>query len=326
MADQGNYSADQVQALRKQLANTNESWFDRFMEGIANHTDGLTAALAGTVRTPRTELERQIRAATAGMGDQDLQGQIDQRRAGADSTKFETGLKKFDTGQTILRNNGSQIGNAGQMDSILNQINEGKTPIVPGMVAPGADPVTGAPPTNQQALDDQMVRLMPAPEIAATETRPGSTTTFYDKRTGKRVGDQIESPFREFKSAGDSLDDVMAAVDKNNQTKGRPQIILEGPNKTHTLRQVGPGQYAIEPVKPGSDFGDVLGQLVAGRAGGPASPAAPGAAATPSRSAAFSGGGGAKQLDKATAAAILQEAGGDKNAARQLARQRGYSF
>jgi hypothetical protein len=36
--------------------------------------------------------------------------------------------------------------------------------------------------------------------------------------------------------------------------------------------------------------------------------------------------GGGKSLDKATAAAILQEAGGDKQKARQLARERGYSF
>jgi len=35
---------------------------------------------------------------------------------------------------------------------------------------------------------------------------------------------------------------------------------------------------------------------------------------------------GTKTLDKATAAALLQEAGGDKNKARQIAKQRGYSF
>jgi len=37
-------------------------------------------------------------------------------------------------------------------------------------------------------------------------------------------------------------------------------------------------------------------------------------------------GGAGKQLDAQTAAAILQEAGGDKNKARQIAKQRGYSF
>jgi hypothetical protein len=36
--------------------------------------------------------------------------------------------------------------------------------------------------------------------------------------------------------------------------------------------------------------------------------------------------GGGKALDKATAAVILQEAGGDKERARKLARERGYSF
>jgi hypothetical protein len=35
---------------------------------------------------------------------------------------------------------------------------------------------------------------------------------------------------------------------------------------------------------------------------------------------------GAKVLDKTTAAALLQEAGGDKNKARELAKQRGFSL
>jgi hypothetical protein len=43
-------------------------------------------------------------------------------------------------------------------------------------------------------------------------------------------------------------------------------------------------------------------------------------------SAPAAGKGGGKTLDKATAAALLQEAGGDKERARKLARERGYSF
>ncbi|MCK5132409.1 MAG: hypothetical protein KAR40_09705 [Candidatus Sabulitectum sp.] len=92
------------------------------------------------------------------------------------------------------------------------------------------------------------------------------------------------------------------------------QLVMQDPNL----------QFAPSTERLGA-INELFGQIKAGRAGGTPGgggfappPGAPVPAQAPT--------GGTRELDDATAQAILVEAGGDPDRARQIARERGYSF
>ena len=308
----------QAQALAD---NPGGPW-DRFLDGLAR-SPGIGGVIAGGINTPMAAGQRQLAASLqqiAGLKElQGAQSQQIQNQGGA------TGLRSGNLGAA---RNALDVGRA------LNAAN-------PGSQAQMADILTGMENTGKAPTDPQgnLLNVPYTPPVHFMDVRPGGTAMAFNSLTGQALN-QVGTP--QYKDVGPGAAVVELPSGKTvaeRDFKPAPPMTLfpdagtaqkaiddGGYTDTHTFSQETGGYRIIPKNSTAGQFASALGEILNRNGmGGTAAPKPP--PVGPGKPAALAAKPAAgKPLDAATAKAILQQAGGNKDKARALATQAGYTF
>ena len=179
---------------------------------------------------------------------------------------------------------------------------------------------------NFQQVRDSFNRIQTS---AQSPTPAGDLSMLYNYMKMLDPGSVVrESEFRSAATAkpmlerlGLSWDAIGSVWNGNKMTPGMRQDFLNRANQLYSAEAQQHGQRVNEYKRLSTGYGinpsNVITDMEA-----TTQPQAPAAPTQPTAAAPAQG----QQLDTQTAAKILQEAGGDKNKAREIAKQRGYRF